>query len=889
MAESGMEEEVNYLDFPPALVPAFSLALHASVSGAPLRRVAEQVLFGDVADRQQLDLVSFQRQLEGATASTSLEAEGEGRATLTPAIKPPFLRRLIWARFLRLLEGEDVEQWAHQVQDQRREYHALREKQQLSAKRLASLDPQRFHPLAPTAGNPWQQKQQDEELQEEIWRDIERTYPERALFSRIETRRSLQRVLFAWAKKNSDISYRQGMNELLAVIYSVCSREGLPPLEQQVINSSPLTAASSALFSSDPQDVEADSFRLFDALMTSCCMRAMYLPPQQQPAAAAAAGAGAGAGESPLLPSRLGGASAGVGVASAVGPPPTSSRIGGPPSVMQSAVLLRCNRVFNSLLAKADPAVYRHLESVGVEPQIFLLRWLRLLFCREFHVEDTLLIWDALFADAWLEQSNNNQSLSSSSAAAAAAAATTGAAGGERTDAAEALPPPPAAAGAAGAAGAPSAEALAMAASSRLPLVDYFAVAMLEFIRQHLLQSDSSGVLKRLFKFPPIESVQCLVALALATRDAGTIPAPLASAACSSSSTSSNNSSGSNRGIFAAGRSPYSNPHHKIVQGRPPPLTPSVIVGMPQLQEPTTIRSTSNYRHHTQQQQQHPLLLQQQQQQEEEEGERERDEPRASPGRRKMEPASAATAAAPATAAEGHKPGGQTSPFSAGSLGGHIEAMRQALASVAGECNEGQHVLLLLMREWDGAHGAYSCAVAATTITAPAAAADTAAAAAAAAAADTAGCLFVGNVLTNVCEDLNVIKLILNGSVEYNEALFSLPPLSDDNQDIPIQQPQQQHQQRQQQQCLRPDGLMMPLAAPTTFVAPIASFTPDGLNAAQLFNHALPPPPAAAAAAPAAAAAGGGKGGEGVASLWGGEDEVGRHRKKSSEPVVFLL
>lgn len=29
-------------------------------------------------------------------------------------------------------------------------------------------------------------------------------------------------------------------------------------------------------------------------------------------------------------------------------------------------------------------------------PQLFLLKWVRLLFGREFHVDDLLIIWDAL-------------------------------------------------------------------------------------------------------------------------------------------------------------------------------------------------------------------------------------------------------------------------------------------------------------------------------------------------------------------------------------------------------------------------------------------------------------------------------------------------------------
>jgi len=33
-----------------------------------------------------------------------------------------------------------------------------------------------------------------------------------------------------------------------------------------------------------------------------------------------------------------------------------------------------------------------------VQPQLYLLRWLRLLFGREFHLSDSMLVWDALFA-----------------------------------------------------------------------------------------------------------------------------------------------------------------------------------------------------------------------------------------------------------------------------------------------------------------------------------------------------------------------------------------------------------------------------------------------------------------------------------------------------------
>jgi hypothetical protein len=45
--------------------------------------------------------------------------------------------------------------------------------------------------------------------------------------------------------------------------------------------------------------------------------------------------------------------------------PPTPAVKGGPPP-KPSGVLLRCNRVHNTLLRTKDEALYQHLESLGV-------------------------------------------------------------------------------------------------------------------------------------------------------------------------------------------------------------------------------------------------------------------------------------------------------------------------------------------------------------------------------------------------------------------------------------------------------------------------------------------------------------------------------------------
>eukprot|EP00976_Prorocentrum_cordatum_P095207 1190089-Prorocentrum_minimum.AAC.6 len=40
--------------------------------------------------------------------------------------------------------------------------------------------------------------------------------------------------------------------------------------------------------------------------------------------------------------------------------------------------------VYCDCIRQVDPGLAAHLEAVGAAPQLFLLRWLRLLFSREF-------------------------------------------------------------------------------------------------------------------------------------------------------------------------------------------------------------------------------------------------------------------------------------------------------------------------------------------------------------------------------------------------------------------------------------------------------------------------------------------------------------------------
>jgi hypothetical protein len=57
----------------------------------------------------------------------------------------------------------------------------------------------------------------------------------------------------------------------------------------------------------------------------------------------------------------------------------------------------RCHYIFHKILSNVDYELYQHILKSKFEPQLFLLRWLRCLLCREFDIENIGRIWDFVF------------------------------------------------------------------------------------------------------------------------------------------------------------------------------------------------------------------------------------------------------------------------------------------------------------------------------------------------------------------------------------------------------------------------------------------------------------------------------------------------------------
>eukprot|EP01103_Thecamoeba_quadrilineata_P012613 TRINITY_DN3296_c0_g1_i3.p1 TRINITY_DN3296_c0_g1~~TRINITY_DN3296_c0_g1_i3.p1 ORF type:complete len:365 (-),score=40.94 TRINITY_DN3296_c0_g1_i3:153-1247(-) len=151
------------------------------------------------------------------------------------------------------------------------------------------------------------------------------------------------RILFVYSRNFPEISYQQGMHELLAnIIYLV---DG-----EKLINSE--SDPDPLVFFLDARYVEQDSYILFSQLMKFTRDSFMIEP-----------------------------------------------EIDDDQNVTCTCdVVAKCHEIQNVILKDKDPALYEHLCQVNIEPQIYALRWIRLILGREFNLEDLLVLWDAIFA-----------------------------------------------------------------------------------------------------------------------------------------------------------------------------------------------------------------------------------------------------------------------------------------------------------------------------------------------------------------------------------------------------------------------------------------------------------------------------------------------------------
>uniref|UniRef100_A0A8C3AK18 TBC1 domain family member 5 n=1 Tax=Cyclopterus lumpus TaxID=8103 RepID=A0A8C3AK18_CYCLU len=261
------------------------------------------------------------------------------QAGINGRLRSSRFRSVCWKLYLEALP-EDKAQWINKTKEHRAQYEKIKETHITNPRKAATQqDLVVNNPLSQDEGSLWNRFFQDKDLKGMIKQDVLRTFPEIRYFQDDDVRTKLTDILFCFARENEQLLYKQGMHELLAPIVFVlhCDHQAFQHASE---TASPSEEMKCLL---NPEYLEHDGK---DEMLTSI----PFARPQDSG-----------------------------------------------PSV---AIVTKVNRIQDLLVKKNDIELHMHLNRLEIAPQIYGIRWVRLLFGREFPLQDLLVMWDALFADS---------------------------------------------------------------------------------------------------------------------------------------------------------------------------------------------------------------------------------------------------------------------------------------------------------------------------------------------------------------------------------------------------------------------------------------------------------------------------------------------------------
>ncbi|EDW24902.1 GL23133 [Drosophila persimilis] len=276
-------------------------------------------------------------------------------------LKMSKFRSVYWALLLRVLNAEH-RSWHTQRLQQRSRYEKFRVDYVRNPHELAVSDDD---PLSQSTKSVWNQYFSDQELFAVIRQDVVRTFPGVDFFRKALVQNAMVNILFYYAREHPYMCYRQGMHEILAPIIFVIYSDHQSLLHFSEIAKTDIN--ETLLNVLDPGYLEADTYSIFSRLMAS--VESYYRVSN--------------------LVSTPDGHIEQLNEASSDKEQQT-----------EVEVISQLNRIRDKILAKQDQHLHHYLLKMEIPLHIFGIRWLRLLFGREFMLLDLLLLWDAIFADS---------------------------------------------------------------------------------------------------------------------------------------------------------------------------------------------------------------------------------------------------------------------------------------------------------------------------------------------------------------------------------------------------------------------------------------------------------------------------------------------------------
>ncbi|KAG8047889.1 hypothetical protein GUJ93_ZPchr0008g12669 [Zizania palustris] len=353
-------------------------------------------------------------------------AEGEKRRRFSN------LRSVLWRVDLGILPASpeaSVEENRRAAADSRRRYVTLRRRllvdPHVPKDEGRSSDLIVDNPLSQNPDSSWGWFFRGAELEKSVDQDLSRLYPEDgSYFQTPACQAMLRRILLMWCLQHPEYGYRQGMHELLAPLVYVlqvdinklsqvrklhedCFNDdfdGVPFLDTDMVfsykprkdpkwnsgyDNEYHSERSSKINTLDELDLDTKEIILLSDAYGAEGELGIVLSERFMEHDAYS-----------MFDGLMDGGSGMLHMAEFFSPSSVGSSSNLPPVIEASSALYH-------LLSIVEPTLHNHFIELKVEPQWFALRWLRVLFGREFCLNDLLVVWDKVFA------CSNNMLLSS--------------------------------------------------------------------------------------------------------------------------------------------------------------------------------------------------------------------------------------------------------------------------------------------------------------------------------------------------------------------------------------------------------------------------------------------------------------------------------------------
>ncbi|CAD6335964.1 unnamed protein product [Miscanthus lutarioriparius] len=329
--------------------------------------------------------------------------------------RPSFsaLRGARWRADLGVIPGSaavSTDELRRAAADSRRRYANLRRRllidPHLSKDEEGAPDLIVENPLSQSPGSTWGQYFRNAELEKMLNQDLSRLYPELGDFFQTSTCQSmLGRILLVWSLRYPEFGYRQGMHELLAPLLYVLHADvqhfrQVRDLHEELLgddfDGQTFPDRSKLNRSDRKNNVEGRTAKIRSLADLDPYTRDLFLI---NDAYGAEGELGIILSEKfmehdaySMFENLMNGAQGVVAITDfySLSPAPESSMGLTPVREASSAIY--------HLLASVDSSLHSHLVELRVEPQYFALRWLRVLFGREFSLDSLLFIWDEIFS-----------------------------------------------------------------------------------------------------------------------------------------------------------------------------------------------------------------------------------------------------------------------------------------------------------------------------------------------------------------------------------------------------------------------------------------------------------------------------------------------------------